>query len=53
MIYDMTKGSPLKMILSFSVPMLIGNIFPISIGTENDTVLFGTYAYRKYISAGL
>ena len=27
MIYDMTKGSPLKMILSFSVPMLIGNIF--------------------------
>ena len=27
MIHDMTKGSPLKMILSFSVPMLIGNVF--------------------------
>lgn len=27
MIHDMTKGSPLKMILSFSAPMLIGNIF--------------------------
>lgn len=27
MIYDMTKGNPLKLILSFSVPMLIGNIF--------------------------
>lgn len=27
MVYDMTKGNPLKLILSFSVPMLIGNIF--------------------------
>lgn len=27
MIQDMTKGSPLKLILTFSVPMLIGNIF--------------------------
>ena len=27
MISDMTKGNPLKLILSFSVPMLIGNIF--------------------------
>lgn len=27
MVYDMTKGSPIKLILSFSVPMLIGNIF--------------------------
>lgn len=27
MIGDMTKGNPLKLILSFSVPMLIGNIF--------------------------
>lgn len=27
MVYDMTKGSPLKLILSFSVPMLIGNVF--------------------------
>lgn len=27
MVCDMTKGSPLKLILSFSVPMLIGNIF--------------------------
>lgn len=27
MVYDMTKGNPLKLILAFSVPMLIGNIF--------------------------
>lgn len=27
MVYDMTKGSPLELILSFSVPMLIGNVF--------------------------
>ena len=27
MISDMTKGNPLKLILSSSVPMLIGNIF--------------------------
>lgn len=27
MVYDMTRGNPLKLILSFSVPMLIGNIF--------------------------
>ena len=27
MVYDMTKGHPLKLILSFAVPMLIGNIF--------------------------
>lgn len=27
MVYDLTKGNPLRLILSFSVPMLIGNIF--------------------------
>ena len=27
MITDMTKGSPLRHILMFSVPLLIGNIF--------------------------
>lgn len=27
MIYDMTKGNSLKLILSFSMPMLIGNVF--------------------------
>ncbi len=27
MIYDMTAGKPLRMILSFSLPMLIGNVF--------------------------
>ncbi len=27
MLQDMTKGNPIKLILSFSVPMLIGNIF--------------------------
>ena len=26
MINDMTKGSPIKLILSFMVPLLIGNI---------------------------
>ncbi|MBR0470507.1 MAG: MATE family efflux transporter, partial [Clostridia bacterium] len=27
MVYNMTKGNPLKLILSFALPMLIGNIF--------------------------
>lgn len=27
MVYNMTKGSPLRLILSFALPMLIGNIF--------------------------
>ena len=27
MIHDMTAGKPLRMILSFSLPMLIGNVF--------------------------
>lgn len=27
MVYNMTKGNPLKQILAFSVPMLIGNVF--------------------------
>ena len=25
---DMTTGSPMKLILSFTVPLLIGNLFP-------------------------
>ena len=27
MVQDMTEGKPLKMILSFSIPLLIGNLF--------------------------
>ena len=27
MIQDMTKGSPLKLIILFSIPILIGNVF--------------------------
>lgn len=27
MVYDMTRGNPIKVILSFAAPMLIGNIF--------------------------
>lgn len=31
MIKDMTAGSPIKLIMTFAVPVLIGNIFPATV----------------------
>ena len=50
MIYDMTKGSPLKMILSFSAPMLIGNIFQ-QIYNFVDAAVVGKFVGAKSLAA--
>ena len=50
MIYDMTKGSPLKMILSFSVPMLIGNIFQ-QIYNFVDAAVVGKFVGAQSLAA--
>lgn len=42
MVADMTKGSPLKLILTFAVPMLIGNIFQ-QIYSFADAAILGYY----------
>lgn len=46
MVSDMTQGRPLKLILSFSVPMLIGNIFQ-QVYNFVDSMVVG-----KFIGAG-
>ena len=50
MIYDMTKGSPLKMILSFSIPMLIGNIFQ-QIYNFVDAAVVGKFVGAQSLAA--
>lgn len=42
MVNDMTKGSPMKLIVLFAVPMLIGNIFQ-QVYSLVDTVIVGKY----------
>ena len=37
---DMTAGSPLKLLVLFSVPMLIGNIFQ-QVYSLADTIIIG------------
>ena len=39
---DMTKGNPVKLILLFSIPLLIGNIFQ-QFYSMVDTVIVGRY----------
>lgn len=39
---DMTKGSPVKLIIGFAIPMLIGNIFQ-QVYNVVDTVIVGRY----------
>ena len=50
MIYDMTEGRPLKMILSFSVPMLIGNIFQ-QIYNFVDAAVVGKFVGAQSLAA--
>lgn len=40
-VVDMTKGSPIRLILAFAVPMFIGNIFQ-QFYTMTDTMVVGT-----------
>ena len=39
---DMTQGKPLKLIIGFAVPMLIGNIFQ-QVYNVADTVIVGRF----------
>ena len=39
---DMTKGSPLRLLLSFSVPLLIGSIFQ-QFYTMADSIIVGKF----------
>ena len=50
MVYDMTKGNPLKLILSFSVPMLIGNVFQ-QIYNFVDAAVVGRFVGSQALAA--
>ena len=39
---DMTKGSPLKIFILFSIPLLIGNIFQ-QLYSMVDTIIVGRF----------
>lgn len=50
MVYDMTRGTPLKIILSFSVPMLIGNIFQ-QVYNFADAAVVGRFVGAEALAA--
>lgn len=50
MVKDMTKGSPIKLLLSFSMPMLIGNIFQ-QFYNMVDTIVIGRYEGANSLAA--
>ncbi len=47
---DMTKGNPLKLILKFSVPMLIGNLFQ-QVYNMVDSVVVGKFVNKDALAA--
>ena len=47
---DMTKGSPLKLILRFIVPVLLGNLFQ-QLYTMVDTIIVGRYVGADALAA--
>lgn len=47
---DMTMGSPLRMILLFSVPVLLGNIFQ-QFYNMVDTIIVGQYLGEDALAA--
>ena len=50
MIKDLTKGSPIKAILSFAVPMLFGNLFQ-QMYNMADSIIVGKYIGVKALAA--
>ncbi|WP_300380907.1 MATE family efflux transporter [Clostridium sp.] len=53
MIKDMTKGNPIKLMLLFSLPVLIGNIFQ-QIYSMVDTIIVGRYiGVEAFAAVGL
>lgn len=47
---DMTKGSPIKLLLQFSIPMLIGNIFQ-QFYNMVDSIVVGKYNGKNALAA--
>lgn len=47
---DMTTGSPLRLILSFAVPLLLGNLFQQVYGMA-DTVIVGRFLGKEALAA--
>ena len=48
--HDMTSGSPMKMILSFTFPIFIGNVFQ-QFYNMADTVIVGKFVGTKALAA--
>ena len=49
---DMTKGNPMKIILLFSIPVLMGNLFQ-QFYNMVDTIIVGQYLGSKALAAAL
>ena len=47
---DMTKGSPLPVILRFTLPLIIGNIFQ-QLYNMADTIIVGRYVGADALAA--
>ncbi len=47
---DLTKGSPLKVILKFSLPMIVGNIFQ-QLYNVVDSIIVGKFIGTKALAA--
>ena len=47
---DMTTGNPVKLILLFSIPLLIGNIFQ-QFYSMVDTIIVGKYVGKTALAA--
>ena len=47
---DMTKGSPLPVILQFTLPLIIGNIFQ-QLYNMADTIIVGRYVGADALAA--
>lgn len=47
---DMTKGSPVRLILTFSIPLIIGNIFQ-QLYNMVDTVVVGNFVGSNALGA--
>ena len=48
---DMTQGKPLKLIIGFAIPMLIGNIFQ-QVYNVADTVIVGRFLGESALAGG-
>ena len=48
MVKDMTTGSPMKLILGFSVPMLMGLLFQQLYNLVDTMIVGKLWAYRRW-----